>query len=255
MSSLYGEGWRQGSIVSFRLPLDTYDLNPDGGPHRRSLTGHGLWVVASQDCDLSQTDCGSEAASIELRPVFGEDPPSDMGVRSRRFLLMRELYVKADSPRPMVSPRLLHAYARGRRDVSGSRRLAFKIWLGLRYDRPAVPEEFLGLAKRIAEAVSTRSLRPVGRRVRDVLMQFGPATDNPLRFSLWAIVQRTEDREVIRDWLAEIALKVPSSLGVADELEAGTSSEIAFSVIENSYAADVRQLTWRPNEPEPEGAI
>lgn len=41
---------------------------------------------------------------IELRPVLDEDPPSDWGIRSRRFLLDEGAYIGADAPRCVVTP-------------------------------------------------------------------------------------------------------------------------------------------------------
>jgi len=75
-----------------------------------------------------------------------------------------------------------------------------------------------------------------------------------VRFSLFAILMDETDRDATRGWLAEIATCVPEDLGVADQLEARSAEGISLHLIETSYAADVAQLTWRPNDPEPQGA-
>jgi len=56
MASLYEAGWRQGSIVAADLPLDAIVLGARSGQPERCEGEHGLWVVASQDCDLDQSD-------------------------------------------------------------------------------------------------------------------------------------------------------------------------------------------------------
>ncbi len=255
MASLYEEGWRQGSILEATLPLDAVVLGPTGNPERRQGE-HSRWVVATQDCDLDQTDSADAEPSVELRPVFLDGPPADWGIRSAKFLLTESEYVRSASPRPLVSAAVLGALLAGgarQRDVEPSRRQAFTTWLGLRYDRPAVPPTFFPLAKRIAEVVTRRRHRSVGRRVRDVLMQFDKGT-SPTRFSLFAILVDEDDEQEVREWLADISQAIPATLGIADQIEAATAAGISFQLIETSYAADVSSLTWRPGDPQPEGA-
>jgi hypothetical protein len=134
-----------------------------------------------------------------------------------------------------------------------ARSRAFAIWLGLRYDRPALEPHLVPLAKRIAEEVRHRQGRPTAARVRDVLMQFDDSSE-PVRYSLFAVVDDEQDAEAVREWLAGIASRVPAELGIGDELEAAPAERISLQLIEQSYAADVTQLTWRPGQPEPEGA-
>ena len=256
MASLYEEGWRQGSILEATLPLDAVVLSPTGHPERRQGE-HGRWVVATQDCDLDQTDSADAEPSVELRPVFLDGPPADWGIRSAKFLLTESEYVRSTSPRTFASAALLTAFVAGdddrRRDIDPSRCQAFTTWLGLRYDRPAVPPTLLPLAKRIAEVVARRRHRSVGRLVRDVLMQFDESAP-PTRFSLFAILVDEDDEQEVREWLADIAQAIPATLGIADQIEAATAAGISFQLIETSYAADVSSLTWRPGDPQPEGA-
>jgi hypothetical protein len=254
MPTLYEDGWRQGTILAAHLPLDAVLLG--GGQPVCDQREHRLWAVASQECDLDQTDHAAIEATIELRPVFTDDPPDDFGIRSSRFLLTEHEYVISISPRTVVSAAVLTELVRQRaerRDPSMARRQAFKTWLGLRYDRPAVPLALLPLAQRISEEVRRRRRREGGRRVRDVLMQFEEVMD-PVRFSLYAVLENDEDTDRVREWLADISQAIPPELGLADEIEAATAAGISLHTVETSYAADVSQLTWRPNQPEPEGA-
>jgi hypothetical protein len=116
-----------------------------------------------------------------------------------------------------------------------------------------LPPERIPLARRIAEEVRRRQGRPVAARVRDVLMQFDENTE-PVRYSLFAVVEQENDEEAVREWLAGIASRVPVELGIGDELEAAPAARISLQLIEQSYAADVTQLTWRPGQREPTGA-
>jgi hypothetical protein len=84
--------------------------------------------------------------------------------------------------------------------------------------------------------------------VRDVLMQFGPG-DRP-EYALVAIVLEDADKTMIRKWLADVSLRIPSDLGTASRLEVVTSKEASLHLLENSYAADVTQITWRRNGPQ-----
>jgi hypothetical protein len=255
MASLYEDGWRQGSILEATLPLDAVILGPTGYAERRQGE-HGRWVVATQDCDLDQTDRANAEPTVELRPVFLDGPPADWGIRSAQFLVAEGEYVRSASPRTFVSAALLAALVTSddgrRRDGDPVRRQAFTTWLGLRYDRPAVPPTVLPLAKRIAEEVTRRRHRPVGRRTRDVLMQFDEGA-SPTRFSLFAVLAHEDDEQEVREWLAGIAQAIPATFGLADQIEAATAAGISLQLIETSYAADVSSLTWRPVDPRADG--
>jgi hypothetical protein len=255
MTSLYGAGWRQGSIVESEFPLDAVVLGPSGP--ERSFGTHSVWIVASQDCDLDRVDIDDPVPGIELRPVYTNDAPipTDWGIRSARLRLTDHEYAQANSPRQTVAPAVLTAVVAAgaiRRDVSFARRQGLTTWLGLRYDRPTVPDHLVPLAKRISTEVARPKHRQIEARVRDVLMQFDDG--DPVRYSLFAILEDANDEEDVRAWLGQIATAVPMALGVADQIEARDASEIAFSTIESSYAADVSQVTWRRDQPEPEGA-
>lgn len=256
MASLYEAGWRQGSIVEIDLALDAVVLGASGQPERSSAP-HRLWVIATQDCDLDRVQVDDPEPSIEMRPVFTEDCPSEWGIRSAKLRLTDREYIESNSPRLTVGPNVLTAaLASGavRRDVLPVRRRGFTTWLGLRYDRPAVPNNLVPLAQRISQEISRNKHRETGALVRDVLMQFDDGGD-PVRYSLFAVLDKPEDEAEVRSWLARVSTAVPTQLGVADQIEAATADGIALSTIEFSYAADVSQVTWRRGRPEPEGAL
>jgi hypothetical protein len=257
MASLYDEAWRQGTIFDAALPLDAVVLGESSGQPERRTGTHNRWVIATQDCDLDQTDTADAEPSIELRPVFMQDPPRDWGIRSARLLLTEQDYVQSASPRSVASAAVLTALkADGAHlsQIDPLRRRAFTTWLGRRYDRPAVPPELLPLAKQIAELVKAKRNRATGARVRDILMQFDD-TAEPVRCSLFAVLDDAADEEDVLVWLSSIALKIPVELGVVDQIAAATARGISLELIETAYSADVAQLTWRPNSPAHEGAV
>jgi hypothetical protein len=108
------------------------------------------------------------------------------------------------------------------------------------------------LAHKIAEAVRKRRTRSTARLVRDVLMQFD-SSESPTRFSLYAVLVDEEDERDVREWLADIAREVPLDLGIADQIEAATAAGISLHLVETSYAADVSQVTWPRDQPDPDG--
>jgi hypothetical protein len=256
MASLYEEGWRQGTIFETALPMDAVVLGESSGRPERRLGDHSRWVIATQDCDLDQTESTNAEPTIELRPVFTQAPPPDWGIRSAKLRLTDEDSVESASSRTITSAAVLTALKAGgvpTYEPPSSRRRAFTIWLGKRYDRPAVPPQLMPLARKIAEVVSDRRNRPTGAQVRDVLMQFDETT-SPMRFSLFAVLDNEADEHEVRNWLSSIALHIPSELGVADQIEAASASGISLQLIEDSYSADVSVLTWRRNNPDPDGA-
>jgi hypothetical protein len=257
MASLYDEGWRQGTIFEAVLPLDPVVLSKWSGRPARRTGSHNRWVIAAQDCDLDQTAIADAAPKIELRPVYTEDPPQDWGLRSAKLRLTEMDYVESTSPRTLVSAAVLTTLKNDGvaiTQTSFQRRRAFTIWLGKRYDRPAVPPELGPLAKEIAKVVGARRNRQTGARVRDVLMQFDESASPP-RFSLFAVLENEADEDDVRTWLSAISLEIPTHLGLADQIEAATTRGISLELIETSYSADVTQVTWRRNNPDPEGAI
>jgi hypothetical protein len=257
MASLYEEGWHQGTIFDAALPLDAVVVSGSSGQPERRTGTHHRWVVASQDCDLDQTEADEAEPSIELRPIYTEDPPEDWGLRSARLRLTEHDYVQSASPRTLVSPAvltLLKAQGVAVFDPEFERRRAFTIWLGKRYDRAAVPPALGPLARKIAEVVRAKPNRPTGGKVRDVLMQFDD-TVYPMLFSLYAVLDDDADADEVRTWLSAISLQIPSDLGIVDTIEAATARGISLELIEDSYSADITQVTWRPNKPDPEGAV
>ena len=248
MVDLYSEGWRQGTIITADLWSSSYRVDGNGDLTQQ-MTNLKRWVVCSQDCDLSLAMTDSNLEEVELRAVFSSDPPPDWGVRSRRHLLTEEYYVKSDSPRLLISPAALKTVAAVPSGPLPEARLrAFKTWLGLRYDRPAVPPALVGIAKEISTRCGSRRGRDAGKRAHDVLMQFD-TSHTPPHIALFAIVVDAADVPDSINWLTEAATRIDPSLGVVASIDAGTRAEISLELLETSYAADLTQLTWRDKDP------
>ena len=256
MGSLYQAGWRQGTILEAVLPNDSVVLDIASKTYKRLQREHSIWIVASQDCDLSDSDVSNEFPTIELRPVFNDSPPPDWGIRSRRLRITDSEYIQSGSPRPMVSAALLTglvSLGAPRREIDSQRRTHLTTWLGRRYDRPAVPESLVNLAKKIGEVAMQQRSSPVVNNIRDVLVTYDDGFSPP-RYSLYAVLDRDADENAARVWLGEVATQVPINLGVADEIEAASAAGISLQLIEESYSADLSELTWRRGKPGVDGA-
>lgn len=247
MSDLHTEGWRQSNVVSWELTAT--HLSSVEGQIQQISQSYDRWVVCTQDCDLRSSKSDSQQPMIELRPVLDENPPRDWGIRSRCFLLDEGAYVDADAPRCIVTPALLSAISLGRESaLSDARSRAFKTWLGRRYDRPAVPEHLVEVAHEIARRCSGGRGRAIGEQVHDVLMQFDDGVQ-PVRVALFGVIADGADAEAVRVWLADVATRINSDLGVVAAIKVGTRAQTPLYLVETSYAADLSQLTWGRTRP------
>lgn len=263
-TNLYAAGWRQGSIFTASLPLISLGrLAATRRPRWRLFrprvaastqgevctTSHSKWVVASQDCDLAGSPWDSDDTLVEIRPVLVEDPPDDWGIRNRRLRLNTTDFVDAASSRMFVTSELLASFASEREvPLDEGRALAFKSWLGLRYDRPAVPDDLRSAATEVAKRCSSRSGRDKAHDVHDVLMQFNPDSDPP-EVLLFAVVTDDADQEQVRLWLGEASTRMRREIVVVSGIDVGTRAEASLELLERSYSADISQLTWSGEDP------
>lgn len=262
LPTLFDVGWRQGSILRSRLPLVTATL-----PLRRRrlspglfasklktfsrqrysanicLQQHPIWIVASQDCDLDSHSIDENQACIEIRPLYDDHIPESNGIRSREIRVTETLYARADSPRLSVSPDHLNSLL-GKHDgpLSSDRAQAFKTWLGLRYDRPAVPPEHLSLMREISKRTGGKP-KEIHNNISDVLVQIGEGS--PPLFQVFVVVESHSDIDTVREWAAECLAKVSTSLGVLEVVDVGTKAETSLELIETSYSADLSDITWK----------
>jgi len=252
VASLYAIGWRQGSFVETELPMAGLVVD-DHGQVRACSGTHRTWVVASQDCDLNDWETTRTEPLVELRArITAEDPDTEWGIRSRVVRLTETEGVHSDSAPLRISPAALVARGRPADVITPARGIAFKTWLGRRYDRPAVPEDQVALAKDIAARARRPSRRGFAVQLHDVLIQFDDQTTPPT-FLLFAVILDGTDKEVVRQWLTDVGMAVPDRLGVLGGVDAGYRSETSLELIESSYSADLSGLSW-PG-PDPHGAL
>jgi hypothetical protein len=258
LASLHSAGWRQGSFLRHKLPADSIVAGEDGKPTRLTVE-HNLWVVVSHDCDLAWADKKAETPLIELRPIYTANPPKPLGLRSKQLRLEKaaDWYLEAQSPRGMVTPAALTAMAGAGAGVlenvlSPGALIRLKSWLGRRYDRPAVPDDLVDLGRAICTAVKAHESDPLLTRIREIFWQF--ERGEPVRFSLYALIEHEDDTEKAEEFLAAVALDVPVHLGVSDEQVARTASKFTLELLETSLTADLSDLTWSQGEPQQEVA-
>lgn len=259
--SLRSNGWAQGCSLLLPLPLRHSEV--DGGGVVEVVRTHELWLIAEQDCDLAwQAIIRDDAAQflVELRPVFIEDPPEDWGIRNRKFLLDDGgRHLLANAPVVRVTPQVINA-AQHVDCLDDDHQLRLKTWMGLRYDRPAVPQRYMNLAKALAAAVSAKKNKPRAKRYRDVLAQYWDE-DGVTKYTLVAVLPggpydaTANDVMEARTWLADSVRDVPADLGDAVSLHAYGADEVSLQYLEGSYSVDASKLSWPPQKPGPAGAV
>jgi hypothetical protein len=247
--SLFDAGWRQGSLFEASLQISAIVVNSERGAPESSSWQHREWIVATQDCDLSGASVASNEPSIELRPVYRENPPSDWGIRARRLLLADGCFLISESPRLTISPAALVNLRDGLQPSLADGRLkAFKSWLGLRYDRPAVPPELVDLMRAVAKTFN-RPRGPLQHKIHDILVEVEEA-EHPL-YGVFVVTVDDVDPEAVRTWAAGRLADVPGDLGTLAGVEVGTRAEASLELLENSYSADLSQITWgKPDGPQ-----
>lgn len=259
--SLRGLGWRQGCLFRLELPLQTVGVDADGKPVS-SKDVHPVWAIVEQDCGLAWGAASEQhEPTVEVRPVLTSSPPQDQGIRSAKLDLGEGQYLDSGSSRQMVSPALLVAVdeqARHLRCVSPPVARALKTWLGLRYDRPAVPQTFVATYQELSKRVRKRHHGLRGR-VRDVLVAFVQTEDGGVTFDLVALLPAADDltldeRASLQDWLAELCLDLPTKHGVATGISVATTREVSIDFLEHSYALDTSYVTWPAKGGGPLGA-
>lgn len=246
----------QGCQISLELPLQHVTVKAGKAYIEREV--HGRWLIVDQDCDLAWRALSGSPYTIELRAIWEENPPDDWSIRSAQLLLDGSgAHIKADTPVVHVTADVLslgeHLTCP---HPDSARRL--KTWLGLRYDRAAVPEAYMALAKRLADLLKKRARRDVANRLRDVLATFR-TIDGDTEYTLVAVLPHEhatpELLDELRQWLAQVALEVPEDLGRPVDVEVRTDRQVSLSFLEESYGLAVSTVSWPVGEPGPVGEV
>jgi hypothetical protein len=239
---LYDEGWKQGSLI--RAPLEVHFLDLDEGAVVDRVEIFDLWLLATQDCDLAQTSSTNVTRHFELRPVLARSDGDKLdGLRSRSVLVSEGFVLRAESPKLTLTARALNTF-KGKReaDLSVQRRVEIKFWLGLRYDRPAIPERFVPLGNQLR--AKFLDAKPDGfiDVIRDVWVYFETETELRLFFII-ADVAEARRNEVL-DWVDDVAAEMLDTNGVAVlERHVETSHGTPLWVLQNYYGLDVTDLS------------
>lgn len=255
--SLRSKGWSQGCQLTLALPHD-YILMVDGEP-KASNGQHERWMIADQDCDLAWKAKPGESHLVELRAVYLESPPVEWGVRNAKYLLDKTgAHLRANTPSVHIDPEVLSLAEHLTCALpDAGRRL--KTWLGLRYDRPAVPQEFVRTADKIADLLRAKKNRLGGVNIRDILATFETAHDGKAECELIAVVPRShatpEAIEQTRTWLASIALDLPEEFGFIANLHVVPDSNVSLASLETSFSLGAAPVSWPRSEPGPTGVV
>lgn len=220
---------------------------------------HGVWLLAEQDCNLAWKALLDTSFGVELKPVYVDDPPDDMGVRAMKFLLDGSgAHLCADATSVHVTSEVVDAAVHATCCVPDSTR-RLKTWLGLRYDRPAVSERYVTLARSLADRIKAKRRRSAGEPVRDVLATFRTKADGGAEYTLVAVLpHRTATPAMIettREWLSEAALEVPIALGHPMKIDAYPDDRISLAYVEESFSLDISSVSWPRNKPGPIGEV
>lgn len=257
---LRAAGWEQGCRLRITIPLTRIRLV--AGKSVAKTDDHDEWVLVAQDCDLAWNSVAGSGSLVELRPVYRDDPPESWGIRNIKFRLDEQgAYLVDSEPSVRVEPDVVLAaeHTCAGPHAVPARRL--KTWLALRYNRPAVPQEYVPLARELATRLKKKTHKQAEERVRDILATFAAAADGTVEYTLTAVVphERADaDPELVdatRERLSQIALSVPDRLGLSTDIVAVTDEQLSLAFLETSYSLDVTAVSWPNSEAGPVGAV
>ena len=104
------------------------------------------------------------------------------------------------------------------------------------------------LARAIAQAVRTTRTKELADETHDVL--FAVSHGHPPALRLVAVVSDAADERATELWLATAAMNVDAGLGVLDGAPVVTTrAGLTLDYLENSYSADLSDVTWGKEEP------
>ncbi len=245
---LYAAGWRQGMLLETALPLEYVRLEPNGVASHRA--DHGAWVLVTQDCDLDGTDIADPRLCVELRPTYAlqvGDGRKAGSIRDRWFVYDERYELDSRSPRTMITAAALSTLVAFRGvELPLPRKQQLRTWLGKRYDRPALPDEYIAAAKIIGKEVERNRHSAEWPKMRDLLVSYQPpraGTTTPI-VRLYAIIFDERDRSGIRTFIDGIAATVTKrDVAAVIEAHVATDREVTLQLLENTYAADLSKLS------------
>ncbi len=220
--------WRQGQLLGADA-LQALNLA------RTSDAEPPLAIVASHDCDLSQSS--DNEPSIELflgRTIEKGDGTSTHAKSARKLHLAfsgpQEFWGEfVASNKIAVDKMALNAFApRSDTYLSPENQAIFQIWMASRYRRSAFPDEFERRLKdhKLAEKIA-KTVKPLGDKITGVFFDVD------------------EGIETLRNGADDVYLLDISILHVADKEGAEEAAQTAASIIEAAFNDKLRKPTGK----------
>lgn len=239
--SLHAEGWRQGSLIRETMTVHYLDLHEGTVVDRDEQ--FGLWLLATQDCDLAQTPHTNSTRQFELRPVLPRTNDDKLdGLRSRTILVKDDLVLRSDSKKLTLTARALNRLKEQREDdLDEDRRVQIKTWLGLRYDRPAVPEQFEQFGKRLKKAFIDDLPDELVGVVRDVWVYF--EDDHTARLFVILVDVQKHLAQDVRDWVDDVIGNLNDEGIVVLERQVEGPDRTTLSILQTYYGLGLAELS------------
>lgn len=239
--SLHAEGWQQGSLIRETMTVHSLDLQ-DGIIVDRSEQ-FDLWLLATQDCDLAQTPCTNTTRQFELRPVLERKPDDKLdGLRSRVILVKDQLVLRSDSKKLTLNACALNSLKDKReQNLDEERRVQIKTWLGLRYDRPAIPSRFVPLGERLKKAFIDEMPDKFAGVVRDVWVYF--ETDQEIRLFVILVDAQKSRADEVRDWVDEVIGNLSDEEIIVRRRSIEGPDRTPLSVLQSYYGLGIAELS------------
>jgi|SRR5271165_6229117 len=239
--SLHAEGWRQGSLIRETMTVHYLDID-DGAVVDRSEQ-FDLWLLVTQDCDLAQTPRTNTTRQFELRPVLARTADDKLdGLRSRTIIVADDFVLRSDSKRLTLTARALTSLKGKREDaLDEDRRIQIKTWLGMRYDRPAIPERFVPLGTRLKEAFIDGLPDDLIGVVRDVWVYF--EDDNSARLFVILVDLEKGRAPDVRDWIDDVIGSLNDERVVVKERQVEGPDRTPLSILQTYYGLGLAELS------------
>jgi hypothetical protein len=239
--SLYAEGWRQGSLIRETMVVHFIDLR-DGAVVDCSER-FDYWLLATQDCDLEQTPCTNSARQFELRPVLPRTKDDKLdGLRSRTIIVKDEFVLRSDSKKLTLTARALNTLkAKREDDLDEDRRAQIKTWLGLRYDRPAIPTPFVALGLRLKKAFIDEMADDFIGVVRDVWVYFDD--EHTVRLFVILVDAQKQRAQDVRDWTDDVIGNLNDEGIIVSERHVEPPERTPLSVLQSYFGLGLAELS------------
>jgi hypothetical protein len=163
-------------------------------------------------------------------------------LRSRTILVKDDLVLRSDSKKLTLTARAINSLkAKRENDLDEERRVQIKTWLGLRYDRPAIPTPFVSLGERLKKAyLDDLPIEFIGI-VRDVWVYF--ENEHEVRIFVILVDVQKGRADDVRDWVADVAATLSDENIAVRELHVEGPDRTPLSVLQTYYGLGLAELS------------